>query len=211
MPSSQYSSVVFDFGGVLCAPITGKLAEVAEWHGVTMVEMLDVLLGPREVSTSDHPWHRAERGEIPTAAMATEAVPFAERVGITLRGDEYEFLLNGEFTLNDAVVDRIGTLRSDGYRVGLLTNSFHEFRPILESRLDFSIFDDVVDSSVVGCRKPEPEIYELTTQRFGGDPARIVYLDDFFANVVGARAHGWTTIHVVDPIAAMSELDALLS
>lgn len=211
MPSSQYSSVVFDFGGVVCTPITGKLAEVAGWHGVTMLEMLDVLLGPREASTLDHPWHRAERGEIPTAAMAAEAIPFAERVGITLRGDEYDFLLDGEFAVNDVVIDRIRSLRTDGYRVGLLTNSFQEFRPILESRMDFAMFDDVVDSSLVGCRKPEPEIYELTTARFGGDPSTIVYLDDFLANVEGARLHGWTTVHVVDPATAIAELDALLS
>jgi putative hydrolase of the HAD superfamily len=211
VPSSQFSSIVFDFGGVVCNPITGKLAEVAGWHGVTMLEMLDVLLGPREVSTPDHPWHRAERGEIPTSAMAAEAVPFAERVGITLRGDEYDYLLNGDFALNDAVVERIGRLRAEGFRVGLLTNSFQEFRPILESRMDFSLFDDVVDSSFVGCRKPEPAIYELTTARFGGDASRIVYLDDFLANVEGARRHGWTTIHVVDPAVAIAELDALLA
>lgn len=211
MPSNQYSAVVFDFGGVVCTPITGKLAEVAEWHGVTMLEMLDVLLGPREVSTLDHPWHRAERGEIPTADMAEAAIPFAERAGITLRGDEYDFLLNGDFALNEFVIDRIRQLRHDGLQVGLLTNSFREFRPILESRVDFTVFDDIVDSSFVGCRKPEPAIYELTTARFGGDPRRIVYLDDFLANVEGARAHGWATVHVVDAAAAMVELDSLLA
>ena len=44
---SSIRAVVFDFGGVLISPITTLIAEVAAWHEVTMVEMLEVLMGPR--------------------------------------------------------------------------------------------------------------------------------------------------------------------
>ena len=56
---SSIRAIVFDFGGVLISPITTLIAEVAAWHEVPMVVMLEVLMGPREMSTSDHPWHRA--------------------------------------------------------------------------------------------------------------------------------------------------------
>ena len=75
-------AVVFDFGGVLISPITTLIAEVAGWHDVSMVEMLDVLMGPRETSTTDHPWHRAERGEIAIAEMQREVSPFGPYVDI---------------------------------------------------------------------------------------------------------------------------------
>ena len=39
-------AVVWDFGGVLITPITTLIDEIAGWHGITMVEMLDVLMGP---------------------------------------------------------------------------------------------------------------------------------------------------------------------
>jgi len=204
-------AVVFDFGGVLITPITTLLAEVATWHDVSMVSMLDVLMGPRETSTSDHPWHRAERGELATSEMQREVVPFAEAAGLTLRGDEYQRVLSGEFTVHDAVVDRIVRLHDEGYLLGLLTNSFVEFREHLESRIDFSMFDVVVDSSEVGHRKPEPAIYELTTSRLGVRASEILYLDDFAANLEGARAAGWRTIHVVDVESALRELDATLA
>ena len=42
-----------------------------------MLEMLDVLMGPRETSTDDHPWHRAERGEIPISRLQPDVAPFA--------------------------------------------------------------------------------------------------------------------------------------
>ena len=88
----------------------------------------------------------------------------------------------------------------------LLTNSFKEFRAHIESHVDFTIFDLVIDSSEVGHRKPEPEIYELTTQRLGIAPERILYLDDFLANVTGARDAGWDAIHVTGPQQALAAL-----
>ena len=210
MSSDGFDGVVFDFGGVLITPITTLLGEIAGWHDISMPEMLDVLMGPRETSTSDHPWHRCERGEISTAAMQEEVLPFAEAAGLLLRGDEYDRLLCGEFAVHDDVVERIARLRDEGYTVGLLTNSFREFRAHLEAHVDFSLFDVVVDSSEVGCRKPEPEIYEVTTARMGVDADRIVYLDDFAANLDGARKAGWSTVHVVDVATALDDLDRVL-
>jgi putative hydrolase of the HAD superfamily len=204
-------AVVFDFGGVLISPITTLIAEVAAWHDVSMVEMLDVLMGPRESSTSDHPWHRAERGELAIAELQREVSPFASAAGLTLRGDEYDRLLCGEFTVHAEIVDRIVRLRDEGYLLGLLTNSFIEFRDHIESHIDFSLFDVVVDSSEVGHRKPEPAIYELTTSMLGVPASEILYLDDFAANIEGAKAAGWRTIHVVDVESALADLDHMLS
>ena len=205
------SAVVWDFGGVLITPITRLIDEIAGWHDISMVAMLDVLMGPREVSTPDHPWHRAERGELPTAALQEAVSPWAEAAGVSLRGDEYDRLLCGVFDVHHEVIDRIRALRGDGYRTGLLTNSFREFRPLLEEHIDMSVFHVVVDSSEVGHRKPEPAVYEVTTERVGVPAAEILYLDDFEANLVGARGAGWQTIHVTDRERILTDLDAALA
>jgi epoxide hydrolase-like predicted phosphatase len=209
--SSAFDAVVVDFGGVLITPITHLLDEIAMWHRIPMERMLDVLMGPREWSTSDHPWHRAERGEIPISVLQAEVAPLAASAGIQLRGDEYERLLSGDFFVNTAMVGRVAELRAAGYRIGLLTNSFREFRSVIEERVDISLFDAVVDSSFVGCRKPEPEIYQLMAEMLAIDPTRIVYLDDFEANLDGARSAGWTTVHVTDVEVALLELDRVLA
>lgn len=205
------NAVVWDFGGVLITPVTRMIEEVAGWHGVSMVEMLDVLMGPRETSTTDHPWHRAERGELPTDAMQAEVAPWAEAAGLTLTGREYERVLRGDFDLHHHVIERVARLRDEGYRTALLTNSFVEFRPVLEAKVDFSIFDVVVDSSEVACRKPEPRIYEITTEMVGVPADEILYLDDFAANLVGATAAGWRTIHVTSGDHIIDDLDAALA
>lgn len=205
------NAVVFDFGGVVITPITNQLTRLAGRAGVSMETMLEVVMGPRHVS-GDHPWHRAERGELPTAEIQALLAPFAAALGVRLAGDEIDDILTGQgFTVNEAVVERIARLRGDGIAVALLTNSFVEARHIIEAVMDFDLFSDVIDSSLVGCRKPEPRIYELTTARLGVDATSIVYLDDFFDNLAPARAHGWATIHVVDPSAALAELDGLMA
>jgi putative hydrolase of the HAD superfamily len=109
------------------------------------------------------------------------------------------------------VIDRIVRLRDEGYRLALLTNSFVEFREHIESHIDFTLFDAVVDSSVVGLRKPEQAIYELTARTLGVSASEILYLDDFAANLEGAKAAGWRTIHFTDVGSAMRELDRTLA
>jgi putative hydrolase of the HAD superfamily len=205
-----YEAIVFDFGGVLITPITDHLTRVAARNGTSMDTLLHVLLGPREVSMPDHPWHRAERGEIATAEFQSLVQPWADEAGLTLMGDEYDSIMDGVFVVRDAVIERIRGLRAEGYTVGLLTNSFFEFRAHLESRVDFSVFDVVVDSSEVGCRKPEPAIYELTAQRVGAAPGEILYLDDFLANVEGAWAAGWDAIHVTSEAQLLADLEGRL-
>ena len=128
-----------------------------------------------------------------------------------MRGDEYERLLCGVFDVHHDVVERIGELRAEGYRTGLLTNSFKEFRDHLEAHVDFGVFDVVVDSSEVGLRKPEPEIYDLDDRDARSAGGQILYLDDFAANLVGAEAAGWQTIHVTDVGAALTALDLALA
>ena len=198
---------MFDFGGVLISPITDRITEVAERHGVSMEELLHVLMGPPDVSTDDHPWHRAERGEIAVEGFQELVQPWAEELGIELHGDEFDIILDGVFRVHDDVVQRIVELRAEGITTALLTNSFREFREHIESHVNFSIFDLVIDSSEVGHRKPEPAIYELTTQRLGVPPERILYLDDFMANVLGARAAGWDAIHVTGAAQAIEALN----
>lgn len=208
-PAPRVEAVVFDFGGVIITPITDKLARIAERGGFDPGSLLEVLMGPRHEST-DHPWHRSERGELPVAEIQGLLGPYAERHGVELLGDEIDLLLDAQtYSINRSVIECIEALQGR-VGLGLLTNSIREFRPTLERDVDLTLFDVVMDSSAEGSRKPEPVIYRRTTEALGVAAETIVYLDDFDHNLGPARAEGWQTIHVTDPEVAIAELEARL-
>lgn len=211
VPPSRIRAVVFDFGGVLITSISDQIAGVASSHDVAPSLMLEVMLGPR-ASGPDHPWHRAERGEIDVAEIQGLLEPWAAARGITLHGSEMEQLLApGGYTVVDDMLERVAQLRADGYRTGLLTNTFAEFRPTMQRDVDFDLFDAVVESFAVGSRKPERAIYETAREWLGVEHEAIVYLDDFDQNLTEPMALGWTTIQVSDHRRALAELDGVLA
>lgn len=201
-------AVVFDFGGVVITSITTGVGRLAERHGVDPATMLSALLGPDE--TGDHPWHRAERGELAVAEIQALLAEHAGQLDLTLDGDEITELLAAGFTVNQPVLDTLTALRAAGIRTALLTNTFREFRPTLERRLDLALFDVVIESYAVGSRKPEPAIYEATSAALGVDHDEIVFLDDFVQNLAPAIALGWRTIHVTDVPTALRTLRQLV-
>jgi epoxide hydrolase-like predicted phosphatase len=209
VPAIPTRAVVFDYGGVIVNPLTEQIGRLADRHGVAMEDLLHVIMGPREQSTRDHPWHRAERGELAVADMPANVGKWAAEKGIVLDGDEFDAVLKGTFIVREGVVDQVRAVRAAGYTTALLTNSFREFRPVLNAAVDMRLFHHVIDSSEVGSRKPEPEIYAITLDRLGVAADEVLYIDDFLANVEGARLAGWNAVHVrneADVLAAVAPL-----
>ncbi len=202
---------MFDFGGVLITSISSQIGDIANDLDVEASQLHELLLGPR-VSGPEHPWHRAERGEIAVADIQGLLAPWADDLGIDLRGDEMERLLApGGYTVVEAMIDRVRTLRTQGYATGLLTNTFAEFRPTMQRDIDFDLFDVVIESFAVGARKPEPAIYESTREHLDVAHDAIVYLDDFDQNLEVPASLGWTPIMVSDAQVALGQLDEVLS
>ena len=195
-------AVVFDFGGVIITPITDKMDALAVRHDTTVSQLVQVLLGPHE--SGDHPWHRAERGELAVAEIQALLGPWAQAAGMRMHGDEIDVLLAPGYRVIDEMVALIASLRERGVRTALLTNTFLEFRPTLERTIDFRLFDEVIESYAVSARKPEPAIYHATAAALGVAHDRIAYLDDFDQNLAPALELGWSVIHVTDPLDAIT-------
>ena len=73
-----------------------------------------------------------------------------------------------------------------------------------------AMFDVVIESSVVGVRKPETRFYEIALEALGISAEQAVFLDDLGINLKPARALGMTTIKVDDPAVALDELEVVL-
>lgn len=80
----------------------------------------------------------------------------------------------------------------------------------LEAANDFMAwFSDGVFSARVHANKPEPEIFEIASARFGAAPNELLFLDDHLPNVQAARAAGWQALHFTDAAAATVQLRQL--
>jgi len=206
-------AVIFDFGGVFVDSPFAAVTQVAADMDVDPTVLLDVVFGSYDDDT-DHPWHRLERGELSFDDARNQIMAASvDRIGPAL--DPFEMLMAlGGGGLRDDMVEFVRTARSAGLVTGVLTNNAREFaqfwRPMLP--LD-ELFDDVVDSSEVGMRKPDPRIYALAVERLGVQPDQALFVDDAAGNVRGAQAAGLSAVLIgpqrSDVPAAIAQLSAL--
>lgn len=202
-PVGAITTVLFDFAGVLVSSPWGAMAAAGGGD-------IELLIGAYEEDT-DHPWHQVERGELAIADWVVEVTKLGEAAGVEVDFAPLQALL-GDMTVHSQVVRRVQSLRTQGYRLGLVTNNVREASATWRALVPVDeLFDVVVDSSEVGMRKPNPAIYLHALELLGGvDPSEAVFLDDSPGNVDGARRAGLHAIHVEDPDDALAALDELL-
>lgn len=101
-------------------------------------------------------------------------------------------------------IDRIRPLLralAEKYRIVLVSNFYGNLNAVLKG-YNLDVFENVVESAVVGIRKPEPQIYRLALERAGIDSKDAVIIGDSIkndiipANIIGCEAYwlqgkGW--------------------
>lgn len=207
----RIDGVLFDFGGVVVpAPFAG-FTELETRHGLTP----GLLRAVNARNPDTNAWAQLERASI----GVDEFVPLFEaevtELGATIDGRDVLALIQAVPVDRDRaspdVLDAVTSCRKQGLRVGLLTNNIAPLASVPGSAWIAETFDVVVESSRVGLRKPDPQIYELACAELGTRPEASVLLDDLGINLKPARALGMHTIKVVEPASAAAELEALLA
>jgi epoxide hydrolase-like predicted phosphatase len=154
-------------------------------------------------------WSRLERGEL---SLETFLEPFEAdcRAGdVPVNGARLMDYIAEASRPRPAMVEAIRRLRARGLRAAALTNNWTTKGPRAPHPVR-EHFDVFIESSVVGLRKPDPRIYELTCRELNVAPSRAAFLDDIGSNLKAARALGMTTIKVDAPEPALRELSSLL-
>jgi putative hydrolase of the HAD superfamily len=96
------------------------------------------------------------------------------------------------------------------YRVYILSNASVLHWDYLCDRYHLkSLADDVLGSFEVFAMKPEPEIYRAAEVRFDLVPAQTVFIDDVYANVIGAREAGWHAFQHCSPEESIAQFASL--
>ena len=212
MSASPYRAVLFDFGGVLTTSPFHLMRRWAVENGHNPDVVMDLFIGPAD-DDGDHPFHRAERGEVGLDVVHAELVTRAAALGISLGAA-------GALASMEPQPEMIAlarSVRAAGFRTAVVSNTVKEFGSKWRELVPIDdLFDVVIESAHVGMRKPGPGIYKLALDLLGGPegptaPEHAVFLDDHAGNIRGAEAVGIRSIFVDDDHRpAMAELRALL-
>ena len=197
------AAVLFDFGGVITTSPFEAFARYEVEHALPVGFL-------RQVNATDpdtNAWARLERNEIDLAGFDAAFGDESERLGHRVRGGDVLGLLSGE--LRPEMVRAVEVIAAR-LPTGLLTNNVVGMDPSGAIAEVLAHFDVVIESSVVGLRKPDPAFYELACERLGITPADAVFLDDLGINLKPARALGMATIKVDDPAVALAQLEQIL-
>jgi putative hydrolase of the HAD superfamily len=204
------TAVVFDLGGVLTESPMTAFAAYEEEAGLPagLVRQLN------STAPDTNAWARFERNELDVAGFSAAFEAEAAAAGHRVEAARVLDALRGE--LRPSMVAAVRRLRQAGLPLALLSNNVAPMERTGALGELLGLFDAIVESSVEGVRKPEPEIYRRALTRLSEavgrriEAADCAYLDDLGINLKPARELGFATIKVVDPAVALTELSELV-
>lgn len=205
-------AVLWDFGGVLTTSPFDAFNRFEEQRGYPR----DFIRSINAANPERNAWAQLEAGRISAQEFDRAFRDESSAAGHAIRGADVLALLDGD--VRPRMVQVLERVKQD-FRIACLTNNI---RPRNHPSNDadtpraravdavMNLFEHVLESSVEGMRKPEPEFYRLACQRLQVAPEEVVYLDDLGINLKPARTMGMTTIKVVTEQQAIADLGRVL-
>jgi len=189
----KVKNIIFDLGGVLI-----------DWNPEYVY--LEAFKGNRkkmenffdEVCTFD--WNENQDAGYPLADATEDRIAlFPEQADlIRMYYGRWEEMLRGPISGTVSILKKL--INNNGYRVFALTNWSAETFPIALKRFDFlHWFEGIVVSGTEKTRKPFPEIYETTLERYGLKASESIFIDDNERNIIAANLFGIQTIKFLNP------------
>ena len=204
--SARFDAVVFDLGGVVFPSPLDVFRMYERDHGLPHRFISEVVLADPEHGA----WGRLERGELTLEQFCDAFDAECAARGGTVDSRDLMRAVGAGLEPRPGMVAAIGAIRARGLKTGALTNNWADEAGRREASPTGEWFDVVVESAVVGLRKPDPRIYRMVCERLDVAPRATVFLDDLGANLKPARELGMMTIKVAEPHAALAVLESVL-
>ncbi len=207
MTQPPIRAVFWDFGGVILTSPFDAFARFEADNGLPN----GLLRRINATNPDTNAWARLERGEVDRETFHTLFADEARALGYEVDGQMVLSLIEGD--VRPEMVSALTTV-AGRYKTACLTNNFRgagtggtrgaQIAEIME------IFDEVIESSRVGVRKPDPAFYVQACELLEVAPEETVFLDDLGINLKPARQMGMRTIKVVEPGDALDKLEGHL-
>ncbi len=196
---------MWDFGGVILSSPFEAFNQYESEKGLP----LDIIRTVNSTNPDSNAWALLERSDISPAEFDTQFASESEALGHRIPGADVLALLSGD--VRPSMVAALDHVIASGFLTACLTNNVVVTTPDptprqAEVAAIMKKFNHVVESSKVGCRKPEPRFYEIACELLNVSPTECVFLDDLGINLKPAAAMGMRTIKVGKPDIALEEL-----
>jgi putative hydrolase of the HAD superfamily len=203
-------AVIWDFGGVLTTSPFEAFNRYEEERGLPK----DLIRSINATNGDTNAWAQFENSTVTLDEFDGLFAAEARERGYDVPGKDIIALLAGD--LRPQMVEALRRI-SERLITGCITNNVkagegagmaRSPEKVAANEAIMKMFQVVIQSSVVGVRKPNPKIYEMACEALNVAPEEVVYLDDLGINLKPARAMGMQTIKVIDPDVALDELEA---
>ena len=206
----NYKAIIWDFGGVITSSPFEAFNDFEKKNDLP----LDLIRNINSENPDQNAWAKFESNIVSIEEFDELFYQEAKAKGYDVKGKEIIKLLSGSIRNN--MVEFLKELKGT-YKLGCITNNvkplekdIREDSNAVASKEAMLLFDHIIESSKVGIRKPNPEIYKMSCNALNVNPSDCIYLDDLGINLKPARELGMTTVKVIDPEEAIKEVRNLL-
>jgi len=209
--STKLSAILWDFGGVFTSSPFENFNRLEEKHGAPK----DFIRQVNSTNPNENAWAQFESNSVSLGEFDDLFAKESEKLGFKIQGKEVINILSGD--LRPRMVEVLKTCKQH-FKVGCITNNVksgkgpsmaqNEEKAIQISSV-MDLFDVIIESSLVGVRKPNPVIYEMACEALTVNPGNCAFLDDLGINLKPAKSMGMQTIKVVNEAQAIKDLAAI--
>ena len=175
----KYKAVIFDLFGTLTSNFSSQgynnaLNEMAKALSVPFDNFRQAWFSTskeRNTSTSQNC-----ESDVENICRALDILVSKEQVllAVEARLDYIQHVM----TPQPKAVEVLSRLKEEGCKTGLLSNCSHEIPVVWSENPIASLVDVAVFSCSVGMKKPDPQIYQLTTERLRIRPEECLFIGD---------------------------------
>lgn len=197
-------AVLFDFGGVITTSPFDAFAkfEVENHLPENIIRKIN------STNSDNNAWASLERSDLDAEGFAARFGAEARELGYEIDGLEVLKLVHQK--VRPEMVVALVKISDAGYTTACLTNNFRSGESHGDRGDVMHLFDHVIESAVLGIRKPEIGFYTAALAEIGVAAREAVFLDDLGVNLKPARQLGMKTIKVTDAATALDELEVIL-
>ena len=205
-------AVFWDFGGVITSSPFESFNRFEKENDLPK----DFLRLVNSTNPDSNAWAKLERNEVNLEEFDKLFEIESKNLGHPVKGKDVIALLRGQ--VRPEMIAALKKIKGNLLQA-CLTNNIQSMGDMdFDGNVSASgkhdqvmeLFDFVFESSKENVRKPDPDFYLRACERGNVDPTDVVFLDDLGINLKPARELGMKTIKVIQPMDALSELNAYL-